>query len=44
MRKKCYDYLEKPTAKAKKELTTEEQNWCDKQIGEQKAAPKPPKK
>ena len=31
MRQKVLDYLKKPTDKARKQLTTMEQNWCDAQ-------------
>ena len=31
MRQKVLDYLEKPSAKLKKELTTMEQKWVDSQ-------------
>lgn len=31
MRKKVYDYIEKPSKKLKKELTTMELKWVDKQ-------------
>lgn len=38
MRKKVYDYLEKPTAKSLKELTTMEQNWVEAQLEKKKPA------
>ena len=48
MRKKVLEYLKKPTAKLRAQLTTEEQNWCDKQgkgdNGGEKATPKDNKK
>lgn len=45
MRKKVIEYLKKPTAKARAELTTMERKWCADQIkGEAKQDEKKPKK
>ena len=38
MRQKVHDYLVKPSKKARAELTSEEQRWVDKQLGDKKAA------
>jgi len=44
MRKKVYDYIEKPSSKLKKELTSMELKWVEKQLNP-KAEKKPlPKK
>ena len=32
MRKKCHDYLDKPSVKKLADLTTMEQNWCAAQL------------
>jgi|TARA_Y100000310_G_C20703595_1_gene832392 molybdopterin synthase catalytic subunit len=44
VRKKVLEYLKKPSPKAKKELTTMEQNWVDRQLGEKDDKPAPPPK
>ena len=44
MRQKVWDYLEKPSGKLKKQLTTMELNWAEAQKGVEKPAPQPAKK
>lgn len=42
MREKCEEYLKKPTKKARAELTTMEQNWCDLMLKDKPDKPDKP--